>query len=238
LENSFWDAIVEALRLIRTLDPEVMEITWRSLQLAASSSTIAFFLIALPLGTLIHFNRFPGKRLVISTIQTLFAMPAVAVGLIAYTLLSRSGPFGDLEWYLTPAAIVFGQTLLITPVMLGLVISALNAIDKAIPETATALGASRFQTYIICIREAQLGILTALVMGFGRAISEVGVSMMVGGNIHDFTRTLTTAIALETSKGERELALALGIILILLAFVINIALLSLQYRKLPWHYWK
>jgi tungstate transport system permease protein len=122
--------------------------------------------------------------------------------------------------------------------MLGLVISALNAVDKSIPETATTLGASRLQTYLISIREARFGILTALVMGFGRAISEVGVSMMVGGNIREFTRTLTTAIALETSKGERELALALGIILILLALIINLLLLSLQYRKLPLVPWR
>ncbi len=238
MENSFWDALVEALRLIRTLDSEVIEITWRSLRLAATSSAISFLLLALPLGTVIHFNSFPGKRLVISTIQTLFALPAVAVGLITYILLSRSGPFGDLEWYLTPSAIVFGQTMLITPVMLGLVISALNAVDKSIPETAVTLGASKLQMYMISVREARFGILTALVMGFGRAISEVGVSMMVGGNIREFTRTLTTAIALETQKGDRELALALGIILIALAFVINIALLSLQYGKLPWHYSK
>jgi len=237
LEDSFWDAFLEALRLIQTLDSEVMGITWRSLQLAAASSGIAFMFIALPLGTLIHFNGFPGKRLVVSTIQTLFAMPAVAIGLITYTLLSRTGPLGELEWYLTPAAIVFGQTILIIPVMLGLVISALNAIDKAIPETAKSLGASRLQTYIVCVREAKFGILTALVMGFGRAISEVGVSMMVGGNIREFTRTLTTAIALETQKGGHELALALGMILILLAFVINLAFLSLQYGKLPWHFW-
>lgn len=231
MENSLWDAFAEALRLIRTFDSEVMEIAWRSLRLAATSSFIAFFVLALPLGTLIHFNSFPGKRLVISTIQTLFALPAVAVGLITYVLLSRSGPMGSMEWYLTPSAIVFGQTILITPVMLGLVISALSGVDKAIPETATALGANRFQTYLVCIREARFGILTALVMGFGRAISEVGVSMMVGGNIRGFTRTLTTAIALETAKGERELAMALGIILIMLAFVINLALLFLQYKK-------
>jgi len=238
LEDSFWDAFIEALRLIRTLDSEVMEITWRSLQLAATSSAISFCLLALPLGTLIHFNNFPGKRLVISTIQTLFALPAVAVGLITFILLSRSGPLGDLHWYLSPSAIIFGQTMLITPVMLGLVISALNAVDKSIPETATTLGASRLQTYMISIREARFGILTALVMGFGRAISEVGVSMMVGGNIREFTRTLTTAIALDTQMGEKELALALGIILILLAFVINFSLLSLQYGKLPRLPWR
>jgi tungstate transport system permease protein len=232
-----WDAFVEALRLIWNLDHEVMEIAWRSLRIAATSSAISFLLIALPLGTLIHFNRFPGKPLVISTIQTLFAMPAVVVGLLTYDLLSNKGAFGELGWYLTPDAIVFGQTLLITPVMLGLVISALNGVDKSIPETATTMGASRLQTYLISIREARFGILTALVMGFGRAISEVGISIMVGGNIRGYTRTLTTTITLETQMGELELAHALGIILILLAFVINLSLLSLQYRESKWLSW-
>ncbi len=238
MDNSFWEALDEAFRLIRTLDSEVIEITWRSLRIAATSSAISFFLIALPLGTLIHFNNFLGKRLVISTIQTLFALPAVAVGLITFILLSNKGALGDLGWYLTPSAIIFGQTMLITPVMLGLVISALNAVDKSIPETATTLGANKLQMYLVSIREARFGILTALVMGFGRAISEVGVSIMVGGNIRGFTRTLTTTISLETQMGETELALALGIILIILAFVINLSLLSLQYGKLPRLPWR
>jgi len=217
-----------------------MEITWRSLRIAATSSAISFFLLALPLGVLIHFNRFRGKSVVISTIQALFALPAVVVGLITYDLLSRRGTFGDLEWYLTPKAMIFGQAMLITPVMLGLIISALNSVDKSIPETATALGASRLQTYWVSIREARFGIITALVMGFGRAISEVGISIMVGGNIRGYTRTLTTTITLETSKGELELAHALGIILILLALIINFSLLLLQYQKLPripWLFW-
>lgn len=232
-----WDAFVEALRLIWNLDSEVIEITWRSLQLAVTSSAFSFIIFALPLGALIHFNNFRGKRLVISTIQTLFAMPAVAIGLITYILLFNKGTFGDLGWYLTPSAIIVGQTLLVTPVMLGLVISALKSVDKSISETAIALGSSRLQTYLISIREARFGILTALVMGFGRAISEVGISILVGGNIRGYTRTLTTTITLETSMGNLDKALALGIILILLAFVINLLLLALQYRESKWLSW-
>ena len=239
MEDNFWDALVEALRLIRTFDSEVMEITWRSLRLAATSSILSFFLIALPLGALIHFNRFPGKSLLIMVIHTLFALPAVAVGLIAWHLLSQSGPMSGLEWLFTTKGIIFAQIILITPVMLGLVISALNGVDKAIPETAVALGATRFQTYAISVREARYGILTALVMGFGRAISEVGVSYMVGANIRGTTRTLTTAITLENGRGETVLALALGIILILTAFIVNFTLYGFQYRKeifVPWRY--
>ena len=236
MEQSFWDAFVEALRLIRTFDSEVMEITWRSLRLAATSSAISFFLLALPLGALIHFNNFRGKRFLIMLIHTMFALPAVAVGLIMINLLSISGPLGDLEWLFTTKGIILGQVILILPIMLGLVISALSGMDKAIPETAIALGANRRQTYMISIREARFGILTALVMGFGRAISEVGISVMVGANISGVTRTLTTTITLQHSGGHRELALALGIILILTAFVVNFALYAFQYRKdiIPW----
>ena len=134
MEQSFWDAFVEALRLIKSFDSEVVEIAWRSLRLAATSSVISFFLLALPLGALIHFNTFRGKRLLIMVIHTLFALPAVAVGLIAYHLLSQSGPMGGLNWLFTTKGIIFAQTILITPVMLGLVISALKGVDKAIPE--------------------------------------------------------------------------------------------------------
>ena len=170
-------------------------------------------------------------------IHTMFALPAVAVGLIAYHLLSQSGPLADLEWLFTTKGIIFAQMILITPVMLGLVISALNGVDKSIPETAISLGANRYQSYIISIREARYGILTALVMGFGRAISEVGVSLMVGFNISGVTRTLTTTITLENGRGNTELALALGIILILTAFVVNFIAYGFQHRKqiFPWH---
>jgi len=130
----------------------------------------------------------------------------------------------------TPIAIVLGQTLLITPIILGLTISALSGVDKAISETAISLGANRFQATTLTIREARYAILTAVIMGFGRAISEVGLSLMVGGNIKGFTRTITTAISLETSKGDIELSMALGIILVFLALVINIALNRLQQR--------
>lgn len=228
--DSLWEGLKQAVHLLVTLDPEVLGIAGRSLQFAATSCVIAF-LIALPLGGLIHFRQFWGKRLLISTIQTLFSLPTVSVGLIVFVLLSRAGPLGGLDIYLTPKAIVIGQVVLILPIMLGLIISALGGVDKAVSETATSLGASRLQMVWVTMREARYAIIVALIMGFGRAFAEVGVSMMVGGNFAGYTRTLTTAMMLETQRGNLEMALALGIILIGIAVVINIALNRLQQRK-------
>ena len=206
-----------------------MEITRRSLTIAAASCGITT-LICLPLGSVIHFNRFPGKRLLINVIQTLYSVPTVAIGLFVFVFLSRAGPLGEWGLMFTPAAIVIGQALLVTPIILGLIISALSGVDKAVVETAISLGASGFQMTTLVVREARYTILTAVIMGFGRAISEVGLSLMVGGNIRGFTRTITTAISLETSKGDIELSLALGIVLIFLALVVNIVLNRLQQR--------
>ncbi|MDY6907474.1 MAG: ABC transporter permease [Chloroflexota bacterium] len=227
--TELWDGFVKALQLIASFDPEVMEIAGRSLAISATSCTIAT-LLCVPLGALIHFNTFRGKRLLISAVQTLFSLPTVAVGLIVFVLFSRAGPLGGLGLLFTPSVMVIGQVMLISPIMLGLIISALSGVDRAVTETATALGASSLQSSLLTIREARYAMVTAVIMGFGRAISEVGLSLMVGGNIRGFTRTITTAISLETSKGDVELAMALGIILILIALVINIALNRLQQR--------
>lgn len=155
----------------------------------------------------------------------------MAIGLFVFVFISNAGPLGRLELLFTPAAIVIGQILLVSPVIVGLTISALSGVDKTVTETAISLGANRYQATALVIREARFAILAALIMGFGRAISEVGLSLMVGGNIRGFTRTITTAISLETSKGEIELSIALGIILIFLALVINLALNHIQHRK-------
>lgn len=227
--TELWQGVVRAVELIVALDPEVMEIAGRSLALAATSCGIAS-LVCLPLGSLIHFNSFRGKRFLVNLIQTFYSIPTVAIGLFVFVFLSRVGPLGELGLMFTPAAIVIGQMLLVTPIILGLTISALRGVDKALPETAISLGADRVQAAVLTIREARFAILTAVIMGFGRAISEVGLSLMVGGNIKGFTRTITTAISLETSKGDIELSIALGIILISLALVINIALNRLQQR--------
>jgi len=227
--TELWQGLLKAIQLIVSLDPEVMEITGRSLAIAVTSCTLAT-LICLPLGSLIHFNRFTGKRWLINVIQTLYSVPTVAIGLFVFVFLSRAGPLGGLGILFTPAAIVIGQVILVSPILLGLTISALTGVDKAIAETAVSLGANRLQTAMLTIREARYAILTAVIMGFGRAISEVGLSLMAGGNIRGFTRTITTAISLETSRGDVELSIALGIILVFLALVINIVLNRLQQR--------
>jgi tungstate transport system permease protein len=227
--NELWVGITKSLQLIGSLDPEVLEITLRSVAISSISCIIATF-ICLPLGSLIHFQQFPGKKFLVSLIQTLYGLPTVAVGLFVFVFISRSGPAGELGLLFTPAAIVVGQVILITPIILGLIIAAFRGIDQDVFETAISLGASRFQTVIVTIKESRYSILTAVIMGFGRAISEVGLSFMVGGNIKGFTRTITTAISLETSRGDIELAFALGIILIMIALLINILLNRLQQK--------
>ncbi|MCH8864151.1 MAG: ABC transporter permease [Chloroflexi bacterium] len=206
-----------------------MEIAGRSLTISVTSTILAS-LICLPLGSLIHFRNFPGKRFLVSIIQTFFSVPTVAIGLFVFVLFSRAGLLGGLDLMFTPAIMVIGQVMLITPVMLGLTISALSGVDKAILDTALSLGASDFQASVVALREARYAVLAAVIMGFGRAISEIGIALMVGGNIKGFTRVITTAISLETSRGDLELAIALGIILISIALVINIILNRVQQR--------
>jgi len=207
-----------------------MQITWRSLSISATASVIAA-IISLPLGSFIFHKAFPGKRLLVSVINTLFSLPTVLVGLFVFLLFSRAGPLGQFGLLFTPTIMIIGQALLVTPLMLGLVISALSGVDRQAKETAIALGASGWQMGTLLIKEARYAIFTAFILGFGRAISEVGLALMVGGNIRGFTRVLTTAISLETSKGDIELSMALGIILLAIALVINLALSWLQQRS-------
>lgn len=227
--NELWQGLVKALQLIISLDPEVFEITGRSLAISATACVIAS-IISLPLGSLIHFNRFPGKRGLISLVQTLFSVPTVVVGLLVFVLFSSAGPLGGLDLVFTPTLMIIGQVVLVTPLILGLIISALSGVDKAVSDTAISLGANRVQAAAVTLKEARFAVTAAVILGFGRAISEVGLALMVGGNISGFTRVLTTAISLETSKGDIELSIALGIILLVIALVINIILNRLQQR--------
>ena len=227
--TELWNAFIKAFELIFTFDSEVMEIAGRSLMISLTSAVLAS-VICIPLAGLIHFNRFRGKRFLISLIQTFYSVPTVVVGLFVFVFISRAGPLGALGIMFTPTAIVVAQMILITPVLLGLTISALRGVDISILDTARSLGASGFQMAALVVREARFAVIAAVVMGFGRAISEVGISMMVGGNIRGFTRVITTAIALESSKGDLELALSLGIILIFIALVVNIIMNRVQQR--------
>jgi tungstate transport system permease protein len=227
--TELWHGLLKAIELIINLDPEVMQIAGRSLRIAVTSAIIGS-LICIPVSSLIHFNQFRGKRFLISLIQTFYSVPTVAIGLFVFVFISRAGPLGGLGILFTPTAIVVGQVILITPILLGLTISALSGVDKTIADTARSLGASGFQMAILVIKEARFAVMAAVIMGFGRAISEVGISLMVGGNIRGFTRVITTAISLETSKGDLELSLALGIILIFIALVVNIIMNRIQQR--------
>jgi len=227
--TEIWQAFTIAIRLIISLDPEVMEIAGRSLTISLTSCLLAS-LMCIPLAGLIHLHNFPGKRALINVIQTFFSLPTVCIGLFVFVLFSRAGPLGGTNLLFTPMVMVLGQMILITPILLGLTISALSGVDKAILDTAISLGASGFQVAGVVLREARYAVLAAIIMGFGRAISEVGLALMVGGNIRGFTRVITTAISLETSKGELELSLALGIILLFIALVINTALNRIQQR--------
>jgi len=221
--------LVQAIQLIVSLDPEVMEIAALTLRVSLTSTALAT-LFCLPLGGIIHFHRFFGKRALVNVIQTLFSVPTVCVGLLVFLLFSRAGPFGVFNIMFTPTAMVIGQMLLLAPILLGLTISALSGVGGKVKDTALSLGASDAQAIAVILNEARYALVAAVVMGFGRVISEVGIAVMVGGNIRGFTRVLTTAIALETQRGAMELSLALGIILLLLAFVVNIVLSLVQRR--------
>jgi tungstate transport system permease protein len=215
--------VIQAVNLIVTLNPDVMEIAALSLYISLSATIIAA-LISIPLGGFIHFHEFFGKRALIVIIQTLYSVPTVVVGLLLYLMISRSGPLGFLGLLFTPEGMILGQTILIMPIMMGLVISALASVDKSISDTLVALGATGFQKILEIVKEARYAILSAVVLGFGRAIAEVGVAMMIGGNIRGFTRVLTTAITLETGMGAFGFSIALGIILLIVALIIVVAL--------------
>jgi tungstate transport system permease protein len=228
--SDFWQGFVKAFELIVSLDPEVVEITIRTLLISLSSCALAT-IICLPLGSLIHFKQFWGKRLLINLIQTFYSIPTVVVGLVVFVLFSRTGPLGIFELMYTPTIMVIGQTILIMPIVLGLTISALSGIDINMTNTARSLGANSWQMILVTIKEARFAVIAAVTLGFGRAISEVGLALMVGGNIRGYTRVLTTTISLETARGDVSLSIALGIILIILALIINLVLSRLQQRR-------
>ncbi len=227
--SELWNGFTQAIELIVSLDAEVFEVAGRSLAISLTSTALAS-LICLPLASAIHFKGFPGKRLLISLIQTFYSVPTVVIGLLVFSLLSRTGPFGGLDILYTPTAMVIGQMLLITPILLGLTLTALAGVDPLIVDTARSLGAGRRQTAVVVLREARFAVTAAVLMAFGRAISEVGIALIVGGNIRDVTRVLTTAISLEHSRGDIEFAIALGLILVVIALVVNILFNRLQRR--------
>jgi tungstate transport system permease protein len=209
--------------------PELLQITLLSLQISLLATAISL-LLGLPLGTLLALGNFPGRSLLLSLVNTGMGLPPVVVGLFVAMMLWRSGPFGDLRLIYTPSAIIIAQVVISFPVVAGLTTSALQALDPRLRLQLLGLGASTPQMVWMLWREARLPLLAALMAGFGSVISEVGASMMVGGNIRHQTRVLTTAIVLETGKGNFDLAMGLGLLLLAITFLVNWALTVIQQR--------
>ena len=226
----FTDSLLSASQIIFTLDAELLMIAGVSLKVSLISTAIAG-MIGVPAAFLISIKEIPFKRSIITVLNTLLALPTVVIGLFVYAFISRRGIFGTFDLLYTQEAIIIGQIILIIPIVTTFTISAISRIDTRYRKTAMTLGANQFQTAIVIFKEARYGITAAIVAAFGRVISEIGISMMLGGNISGFTRTMTTAMALQYDKGEFILAVALGIILLSISLCVNIMLNYFQGRS-------
>lgn len=225
--NVMLEGIREAGRLILTLDPDVLEITLRTLQVSCTATLISV-LVGIPVGTVLALARFPGRGLLVSLVNFGMGLPPVVVGLGTWLCLTRYGPLGVLGLLYTPTAMVVAQAVIASPIVAGFTIAAIQSVSPKLRLQILSLGASRIQYLALLLWEARLGVLAAVIAGFGGVISEVGASMMVGGNVRGYTRVLTTATVLEVSKGKFDLATALSIILLALTFVIVAVLSWLQ----------
>jgi len=230
------DLILEGLKkafwLLITFDPEVFSITFLSLQVSGIATLISLF-FGISIGTSVALTRFPGRRIVISLINTGMGLPPVVVGLFVTIFLWRNGPLGFFKILYTPTAMILAQTVIATPIVMGITLAAMQQLPTKLRLQILALGATRLQMVWILIREARLPLLAAVMAGFGGVISEVGASIMVGGNIKGYSRVLTTATVMETSRGNFDVAIALGIILLLFAYLINLILTHVQQRERP-----
>lgn len=227
-----WEGLRKALELLLTLDPEVLRITLLSLEVSGAATLISL-VIGLGVAIPVALNEFPGKRLVIALLNTGMGLPPVVVGLFVTVLLWRNGPLGFLEILYTPWAMILAQAAIASPIIAGISLSALQHLPPGLRLQILALGASRPQMVWLLLKEARLPLLAAVMAGFGGVISEVGASIMVGGNIKGQTRVLTTATVMETSKGNFEVAFALSLLLLVLAFTVNAVLTHLQQRNRP-----
>ncbi len=214
-------ALKEAIRLILSADADVLTIVSASLRFSLCSTIIAS-IFGIPAGVALAISSFRFKRLVEDILNTTLAIPTVVVGLFIYALLFSQGPFGRFQLLFSPAAIIIGQTVLILPLIASLACSSVSGVNPIVRETALTLGAGKFRTVLTVASEARAALLVVCFTGFGRVIGEVGISLILGGNILDYTRTITTAISLQTSKGEFSQGLALGILLLIAAFGVNV----------------
>ena len=221
------DGFIQALHLLFSRDSETFSAV-RATLLVSSYSMAASLLIGIPLGFLIGYTDFPGKKAIRTVVDTLLAFPTVLIGLLVYIFISRRGPLGEFELLFTLKGIAIGLTVLALPIIVALTATAIESLDQRVQTTLLTLGASRKQLLTGMIVEAKYGVFAAAVTAFGRVLTEVGIAMMVGGNIKWYTRTMTTAIALETNKGEFAMGIALGMVLLLIALAVNISLTSLR----------
>jgi len=226
------EGILKAIALLVSLDPEVLGITALSLKISGTATLISLFL-GVSTGTVVALTRFPGRKLVVSLINTGMGLPPVVVGLFVTIFLWRNGPLGFLQILYTPAAIILAQAIIATPIISGISLAAMQNLPANLRLQILALGATRLQMFWLLIREARLPLLAAVMAGFGGIISEVGASIMVGGNIKGYSRVLTTATVMETGRGNFDVAIALSAILLLLAFLINFLLTRIQQRERP-----
>ena len=226
------EGIKKAFWLLITFDPEVMSITFLSLQVSGSATFISLF-FGISIGATVALSKFPGRRIVVSIINTGMALPPVVVGLFVTIFLWRNGPLGFLGVLYTPTAMIIAQTVIATPIVMGITLAAIQQLPQKLRLQILALGATRLQMVWILVKEARLPLLAAVMAGFGGVISEIGASIMVGGNIMGYSRVLTTATVMETSRGNFDIAIALGIILLLLAYLINLILTQIQQRERP-----
>lgn len=224
------EAFSRACNLVVDFDPEVYLVVWTSLKVSFAA-VVAASAVGVPLGLLIALREFRGRETLLVVLNTMMALPTVVVGLLFYAVLSRRGPLGELDMLFTPVGIALGLSVLALPIVVNLTISAIEGLDRRLFLTCRLLGATAVQQAWMILKEARFAVMASVVMAFGRVVSEVGIAMMLGGNIRGFTRTMTTAIALETSKGELELGLALGLLLLFVAFAVNAALYMLQRRS-------
>src|SRR5918994_4786605 len=222
--------IIRAFELVFGLDAEVWSITWLSLKISGSATLISL-LLGIPLGIALALMRFPGRQTTVALINTGMGLPPVVVGLFISIFLWRSGPLGFMELIYTPAAMILAQVIIAFPIIAGLTMASFQSLDPNLALQLLGIGASKFQLLWLLCSEARLPLLAAVMAGFGGVVSEVGASMMVGGNIRAPTRVLTTATVLETGKGNFEIAIALGLILLALTFAINFLLTRIQQRE-------
>ena len=228
--EALWEGLKEAVRLIVTGDADLYEIAWRTI-VVSGSATLFSLAVGVPAGYALARGRFRGRTFLLSAVNTGMGMPPVVVGLFVWLMLVRSGPFGDLDLIYTKRAMVIAQFVIAAPLVVGFTAAAVQALPEELPDLLKVLGAGPVRRLWYIAREARLGILAAIMAGFGGVVSEVGASMTVGGNLQGNTRVLTPAIVTETSRGQNANAMALGIVLLAMAFAVNLVLTLVQQRR-------